>query len=68
MPNYFASIDASLKGCSASQSTANGTAPSDPNQPQCILYPTAELDRVKLDSCYNYILNSNALTKCSMKK
>jgi hypothetical protein len=61
LPNVYSLIP-------TSKSTANGTAPSDPNQPQCILYPTAELDRVKLDSCHNYILNLNTLTKCSMKK
>jgi len=53
MPNYFSSTDGSLRGCSASLITSDGTAPSNPNQPQCILYPTQALDQVKLDSCYN---------------
>jgi len=56
MPNYFAS--STVKGCSASQPTANGYGPSDPNQPQCILYPTQALDQVKLDSCYNVLENA----------
>jgi len=55
MPNYFASTN--LRGCSASQSTPDGKAPSDPNQAQCILYPTPALDQVKLDSCYNALQN-----------
>ncbi len=57
MPNYFAARDNSLKGCSASEPTIDGTAPSDSNQPQCILYATEALEKSKLDSCYNYTLN-----------
>lgn len=65
IPYYFASLDGSLRGCSVSQSTANGIAPSDPNQLQCILYPTSEMDKVKLDSCYNYNMKADILAKCS---
>ena len=62
MPYFFAASDGSLKGCSASITIANGTAPSDPGKLQCILYPTAALDEVKLDSCYNYKKNKAALS------
>lgn len=65
MPNYFAKRDQTLRGCSASQSTPDGTAPADPNQPQCILYPTADLDRVKLDSCFNVKLAAKRLSDCA---
>lgn len=60
IPNYFSSLDDSLKGCSVSQPTPDRTAPSDPNQLQCILYPTPALDKVRLDSCYNYMKNAAA--------
>ena len=60
MPYYFASTDGSLRGCSLSQATPDGTAPSDPTKLQCILYPTDALDKLKLDSCYNYKLNKIA--------
>jgi hypothetical protein len=68
IPNYFASANGSLRGCSVSQPLPNGIGPSDPNLLQCILYPTAELDRIKLDSCYNYTLQLTQqakLAKCS---
>ena len=65
MPNYFASLDGSLKGCSISQTTPDGTAPSDPNKVQCILYPTAALDQIKLDSCYNYLKTAAALASAN---
>jgi hypothetical protein len=58
IPNYFASSDGSLRGCSVSQPTSDRTAPSNPDQPQCILYSTQKLDRVKLDSCYNVLENA----------
>ena len=56
MPNYFS--DGSRKGCSVSPANSNRSAPSDENQPMCILYPTEALDKVKLDSCYNVLKNS----------
>jgi len=68
MPNYFASLNGSLRGCSVSQSTSDGTSPSDPNQPQCILYSTQSLDQVKLDSCYNYLQNIQAAAKYASLK
>jgi hypothetical protein len=67
MPYYFAATNGSLRGCSAAPATADGTAPSDPTQLQCILYPTDALDKVKLDSCFNYTLNKDmkaANAKC----
>jgi len=67
MPYYFASSDESLRGCSLSHATPDGTAPSDPTKLQCILYPTEALDKVKLDSCYNYKLNKNALSGANCK-
>uniref|UniRef100_A0A6C0AP11 Uncharacterized protein n=1 Tax=viral metagenome TaxID=1070528 RepID=A0A6C0AP11_9ZZZZ len=63
MPYYFEASDGSLKGCSASTTTDDGTAPTDPNKMQCILYPTEALDKVRLDSCYNYNLNKDKLSK-----
>jgi len=60
IPDYFASLDGSLRGCSVSQPLPNGIGPSDPNQLQCILYPTPELDKIKLDSCYNYGLKQSS--------
>jgi hypothetical protein len=65
IPNYFAATDGSVRGCSVSQSTADGSAPLDPNQLQCILYPTLDLEKVRLDSCYNYNLNLTASAKCA---
>jgi len=62
MPYYFAASDGRLKGCSAAITVADGTAPSDPGKLQCILYPTAALDEVKLDSCFNYKKNKAALS------
>lgn len=62
IPNYFASLDGSLRGCSVSQPLPNGIGPSDPNQLQCILYPTPDLDKVRLDSCYNYELQQKQQT------
>ena len=62
MPYYFEASDGSLKGCSASTTTDDGTAPTDPNKMQCILYPTEALDKIKLDSCYNYLKNKAALS------
>ena len=63
MPNYF--VSTSVKGCSVSQATSDGTAPLNPNLPQCILYPTQELDLVKLDSCYNVVQNATKAAQCS---
>ena len=52
MPHYFG-CSTTIEGCSASTPTANGLQPSNPLQPQCILYKTRNEDIVKLDSCYN---------------
>ena len=62
IPNYFAALDGSLKGCSVSNIMSDGSAPMDTSALQCILYPTAELDSSKLDSCQNYIANQLALS------
>jgi hypothetical protein len=52
------------KGCSVSPTTGDGTAPSDPNLELCILYATDALNRARLDSCYNYMLNQKRGAKC----
>ena len=52
------------KGCSVSPTTGDGTAPTDPNQELCILYATDALNRARLDSCYNYMLNQKRGAKC----
>jgi hypothetical protein len=61
IPNYFASADGTLKGCSVSNITPDGVAPTDSTMLQCILYPTAVLDSSRLDSCQNYLANQSAL-------
>jgi hypothetical protein len=67
MPYYFASTNGSLRGCSAAPATADGTASSDPTKLQCILYPTDALDKVKLDSCYNYKANTDKVNAANEK-
>lgn len=64
MPHYFGSTTV-IQGCSASPPSANGLQPSDPLQPQCILYKTDAEDKVKLDSCYNVLQASIQAAKCS---
>jgi hypothetical protein len=64
MPQYFG-CSTGIQGCSASNPTANGLQPSDPLQPQCILYKTQAEDRVKLDSCYNVIQANIRASQCS---
>lgn len=63
IPNYFASADGTLKGCSVSNISPDRTAPTDSTMLQCILYPTAALDSRKLDSCHNYLANQAALAQ-----
>jgi len=58
MPNYFASTDSKIRGCSQSPPSPDGTMPQNPDLPHCTLYPTPALDQVKLDSCYNYTKNN----------
>jgi hypothetical protein len=65
MPFYFASSDGLLRGCSASHATSDGTAPADQTMLQCRLYSTDALDKVRLDSCYNYQLNQAALARAA---
>jgi len=66
MPHYFGSCNGNvIEGCSASPPTANGLEPSDPLQPQCILYKTRDLDLVKLDSCYNVRQATIKESQCS---
>lgn len=62
IPNYFISADETLRGCSVSRITLDGTAPQDQSQLQCILYPTSALDNARLDSCRNYLANQAALS------
>jgi hypothetical protein len=64
MPNYFGSCN-TIEGCSASPPSANGLQPSDPLQPQCILYKTHAEDLVKLDSCYNVTQANLKAAKCA---
>jgi hypothetical protein len=64
IPNYFKASDNSREGCSVSPQNSSGTAPSDENALKCILYATVELNKLKLDSCYNYLENVR-LTKIS---
>jgi hypothetical protein len=64
MPNYFGSCN-TIEGCSASPPSANGLQPSDPLQPQCILYKTHAEDLVKLDSCYNVTQAKTKADKCA---
>jgi len=64
MSHYFGSCDV-IEGCSASPPSANGLQPSDPRQPQCILYKTHAEDLVKLDSCYNVIQANMKAAKCA---
>jgi hypothetical protein len=61
IPNYFASSNGSLKGCSVSNIMPDGSGPIDTAALQCILYPTAALDSSRLDSCQNYVANKMAL-------
>ena len=65
VPFYFSSRDGSLRGCSASPAIPDGTVPSDEYMTQCRLYATAELDKIRLDSCYNYNLNRNNSEKAA---
>jgi len=64
MSHYFG-CSTSIEGCSASPPTANGLRPSDPLQPQCILYKTHAEDLVKLDSCYNVTQANLKAAKCA---
>jgi hypothetical protein len=64
MPHYFGSCTG-IEGCSASTPTANGLQPSNPLQPQCILYKTQAEDLVKLDSCYNVRQANMKAAECS---
>ena len=63
MSHYFG-CPTTIEGCSASPPSANGLQPSDPLQPQCILYKTQAEDLVKLDSCYNVLQNSQKEARC----
>lgn len=64
MSHYFG-CSTSIEGCSASPPTANGLQPSNPLQPQCILYKTHAEDLVKLDSCYNVIQANIKAAQCA---
>ena len=63
MPHYFG-CPTTIEGCSSSPPSANGLQPSNPLQPQCILYKTQAEDLVKLDSCYNVLQNSQKEARC----
>jgi hypothetical protein len=63
MPHYFG-CPTTVEGCSASNPSANGLQPSNPLQPQCILYKTQAEDSVKLDSCYNVVQTTIRDARC----
>lgn len=66
MRHYFGSCNGNvIEGCSASPPSANGLQPSDPLQPQCILYKTKQEDLVKLDSCHNVVQANIRAAQCS---
>lgn len=64
MPNYFEDIlnPRGRKGCSASKTTPDGKAPSDPKQKQCTIYADEKDNYSKPDSCY--IEKERLNTKC----
>jgi len=64
MPHYFGSCNG-IEGCSASTPSADGLQPSNPLQPQCILYKTRDEELVKLDSCYNVRQASVKAAQCA---
>jgi hypothetical protein len=64
MPHYFG-CPTTIEGCSTSPPTANGLEPSNPLQPQCILYKTRAEDVVKLDSCFNVREAAVRAAQCS---
>lgn len=56
VPYYYGPANrklGSVEGCSASQPTADGTAPSDPAKPTCKIYQTSVDEYGKVDSCFN---------------
>jgi hypothetical protein len=65
MSHYFG-CPTTVEGCSSSPPSANGLQPSNPLQPQCILYKTQAEDLVKLDSCYNVMQNSQKEARCAV--
>lgn len=56
IPYYYGTIgrkQGSSEGCSASQCTADGSAPSDSTQPTCKIYQTSVDEYGQIDSCFN---------------
>jgi len=56
MPYYFGNIvrsGSNPEGCSASQCTPDGSAPSDPSEPMCKIYKSQQDELGKVDSCTN---------------
>jgi len=54
MPNYFGPFERGAgmpEGCSVSVSTADGSAPQNPGQPQCKVYSSQQDNRTMSDSC-----------------
>jgi hypothetical protein len=54
MPHYFENVKVkqSQKGCSASFRTSDGSTPSNPSSPKCIIYATERENRQNKDSCF----------------
>ena len=55
MPYYFGNLQRTpgLEGCSASQSTSDGSAPQDLNVSKCKIYGNMTDELSKIDSCFN---------------
>jgi len=56
MPHYYGTMGktrGSMEGCSASPSSTDGSAPSDPTKPKCRVYQTSVDEYGKMDSCFN---------------
>lgn len=54
MPHYFENVKVkqSLKGCSSSIRTEDGSKPVNLSSPKCIIYPTEKENRENTDSCF----------------
>lgn len=53
MGRYFEDPKTGVRGCCAGPRNLEGTAPRDPNDRRCRLYPTQTEERTRADSCYN---------------
>lgn len=55
IPYYFGTLNRTpgSEGCSASQCTGDGSAPTNPMQPQCVIYGNMADELANVDSCHN---------------